>query len=403
MSNTKKRQWHSLGDFLQAKEERERARTEEQTTELKGDTQSTGVSTGVPTPVATPVLTPVTTPVATGVPERELDSQSQTKAAPSESQSDYESKDRQLYLDATHTASEQQIYSVMYRETVSKGQKERHFGFKELCAKTGIRSDRTIRRALDGLQEKLSVEIVSYLHGNPLGPRYRVYDPKEILKRRKVAGLEIDPQSKKIIGTGVSTGVATGVGTGVATGGKNYGSTPVESTPVTPVLSTGVYKYRNTYERASGLGEASSSNQYPRSDDEAFVEFVNLLREMTQEITGKQPTGAEAMKWRELAEVLVTELRIAAGRTTISSVPAFLAEHLRRRLWKLESWNQPASETSGATSLESTIPREEARNCPDCWGTGMYYPDGFEKGVAKCAHQKLHTSKTTLEATGIED
>lgn len=28
-------------------------------------------------------------------------------------------------------------------------------------------------------------------------------------------------------------------------------------------------------------------------------------------------------------------------------------------------------------------------NCPDCHGTGMYYPEGYEKGAAKCRHEKL--------------
>jgi hypothetical protein len=86
----------------------------------------------------------------------------------------------------------------MYRETVSRGVRERHFGPKELCEKTGIRSDRTVRTALDGLIEKLSVEIVSNFNGSPLGPRYRVYEPKEILGRRKTAGIDIDPQSKRM-------------------------------------------------------------------------------------------------------------------------------------------------------------------------------------------------------------
>jgi hypothetical protein len=284
----------------------------------------------------------------------------------------------------------------MYRETLSKGQRDRHFGFKELCVKTGIRSDRTIRRALDGLQEKLSVEIVSYFHGNPLGPRYHVYDPKEILKRRRAAGIEIDPQSKKIISTGVDTGVPTGVGTGVqtgvATGGKMYGSTPVETTPVTPVLSTGVNKYRNLSDGASHLGAASSSNQNRRTDDEAFADFVNLLRENTKEITGREPSSAEASKWRELAEVLITELRIAAGRTTVSSVPAFLAEHLRRRLWKLENRKQPPLASGETEVTEPTAVRADARECPDCWGTGMYYPGGFDKGVARCKHERLTSS-----------
>ena len=404
MSN-KKKQWHSLGDFLQAKEERERTQAESKPAESNTVNDNTGVGTPVLTPVSTPVQTPVTTPVSTGVsPESYAQSSSASLGfSLPEAKFESENKDKQPYLDATHTASEQRIYSVMYRETLSKGQRDRHFGFKELCVKTGIRSDRTIRRALDGLQEKLSVEIISYFHGNPLGPRYRVYDPKEILRRRKTAGIEIDPQSKRIVSTGVDTGVPTGVGTGaqtgVATGGKTYGSTPAETTPVTPVLSTGVNKYRNLSDGASHPGAASSSNQNRRTDDddEAFADFVSLLRENAKEITGREPSAAEATKWRELAEVLITELRIAAGRTTVSSVPAFLAEHLRRRLWKLENRKQPPPASGETESTEPAAARGDARECPDCFGTGMYYPGGFDKGVARCRHERLASSTTGSE------
>jgi hypothetical protein len=27
--------------------------------------------------------------------------------------------------------------------------------------------------------------------------------------------------------------------------------------------------------------------------------------------------------------------------------------------------------------------------CPDCQGTGLWYPHGFERGAAKCKHEKL--------------
>ena len=33
--------------------------------------------------------------------------------------------------------------------------------------------------------------------------------------------------------------------------------------------------------------------------------------------------------------------------------------------------------------------RRDYSNCPDCHGTGMWYPGGFEKGVAKCSHTNL--------------
>ncbi len=35
----------------------------------------------------------------------------------------------------------------------------------------------------------------------------------------------------------------------------------------------------------------------------------------------------------------------------------------------------------------------ETKNCPDCQGTGFYYPNGIEHGVAKCKHEKLSLSK----------
>ncbi len=88
----------------------------------------------------------------------------------------------------------------------------------------------------------------------------------------------------------------------------------------------------------------------------------------------------------ELAEVLSAELKIAAGRTTVSSAPAFLAEHLRRRLWKKD---KRQIEAEAAQPKSADAPKVDASRCPDCFGTGMWYPEGFEKGVARCEHKAL--------------
>jgi hypothetical protein len=123
------------------------------------------------------------------------------------------------------------------------------------------------------------------------------------------------------------------------------------------------------------------------TDDEAFAGFAAAVKKTAKEITGKEPSKAEAARWAEVAEVLMTELKIAAGRTTVSSVPAFLAEHLRRRLWKKE---KRQIEAEAAEQKASTPTQKiDASKCPDCFGTGMYYPEGFDKGVARCAHSKL--------------
>ena len=339
-------------------------------------TRRTRKSTPVATPAATPVTTPVVTPAITGAitPVESI----------SESPRDL-SRTSPQYLDATHTASEQRVYSVMYRETISRGVRERHFGPKELCEKTGIRSDRTIRTALDGLIAKESIEIVSHFNGSPLGPRYRVFDPKEIIGRRKSAGIEIDTQSKKI-----TTPVDTPVPTGVSTGDKNYRGTPVETTGVTGVEIAGVYnKYINTIGRDGKSAAGSSSNITDGVDDEAYALLLSRLRQAVRDITGRESTAAEAERWGELADLIVTELKIAAGRTgTVSSVPAFLTEHLRRRLWKKEK-RQLEEEGKSVTAGQETSTTFDATKCPDCFGTGMWYPEGFERGVARCTHAKL--------------
>ncbi len=91
-------------------------------------------------------------------------------------------------------------------------------------------------------------------------------------------------------------------------------------------------------------------------DDEPFGAMNDVLTNICQKVSGKMPQKADRAKWKELAELLVMELEIAAARTElISNVPAFLTEHLRRRLVKkLNLPNMPNSKADKPLALETT-------------------------------------------------
>jgi hypothetical protein len=131
------------------------------------------------------------------------------------------------------------------------------------------------------------------------------------------------------------------------------------------------------------------TNTEQSDDDEAFARLNARLRTAVKEITGREATAAEGERWEQLADLLITELKIAAGRTTVSSVPAFLTEHLRRRLWKKEKGQVEAETRPEGQGTRASAITGDISTCPDCFGTGMWYPDGFEKGVARCGHEKL--------------
>jgi hypothetical protein len=301
-------------------------------------------------------------------------------------------------VDATHTASEKIVYSHMYRETVSKSRLEGHFGPALLMKLSGIRSRNTVHKALYGLIEKLSVEKVAESQGNPFGPRYRVYGPQEILRRRKSAGMVIDPQTKKIIEhSGIPEGIPSSIPEGIPSAITKNWDTPIPNFGIVGIPKFGILLNRVNTADVESSAEGSSSNRSGRNDDEAFADFVELMAKTAEEITGRAPSGAERERWLELAEILSAELKIAAGRTTVSSVPAFLAEHLRRRLWKKEK-RQIDDERSKEQS--AAAPKGDTSECPDCFGTGMWYPEGFDKGVARCEHKSLERQDGGLLGSG---
>jgi hypothetical protein len=89
------------------------------------------------------------------------------------------------------------------------------------------------------------------------------------------------------------------------------------------------------------------------NDDEPFGALTEILRKMSKKATGKTSAKNESEKWREFAELIEMEFDIAAARTnSISSVPAFLVEHLRRRL--LSKADAPKAKASKTLQVDKS-------------------------------------------------
>jgi hypothetical protein len=198
------------------------------------------------------------------------------------------------------------------------------------------------------------------------------------------------------------------------TGGASHGVTPPDPTSphdtprdVGSLQISGLPHHQNlgsphltqVSDNATTYGDAKTSfktNTERDDDDAALAGLYAVLKQVATEVTGKGLSPAERDRWRELGEVLATELKIAAARTTVSSAPSFLTEHLRRRLWKKDKSQLQAEAASTSTAApKPTLSVEQIAKCPDCGGSGFFYPQGYEGGVAKCRHEKLAATSET--------
>jgi hypothetical protein len=194
---------------------------------------------------------------------------------------------------------------------------------------------------------------VHYVRGDNTGAEYEIFTPEEASKGVQPPTTHHPPPTNHNLGPPTTQNLV----------GGGWGKTPD---------SKGTYADHHT----------SFKTNTENDDDEALA----ALRALERELTGK---SSSASQWREVTEVLVAELKIAAARTTVSSVPAFLAEHLRRRLWKIDKRQAQAEGRELPDQAGKESPPPNVRECADCGGTGWWYPEGQERGVAKCKHEKL--------------
>jgi hypothetical protein len=115
--------------------------------------------------------------------------------------------------------------------------------------------------------------------------------------------------------------------------------------------------------------------------------------------------GIATNKEKDLKENTQTQGPPAAGVRVGSR---FTIEECRRYANHLRSTGQGINNPGGyATTIHRTGEADElierflspsqasvqtdTSNCPDCQGTGFYYPKGIDQGVAKCPHSRLTT------------
>lgn len=196
---------------------------------------------------------------------------------------------------------------------------------KEIKDGSGIGSLVTVDAAIEHL---VRVGLLKVLHsaGSPFGNEYEVFTPNEI-------------------------GGAT-----YTTYTSSTSSRPIQKLDVLvlPLSGIGSIGY-NVENKAIYENPNTSLKTNTKNDDESLADLTRVLKKSSERISGKISSKAERENWRELAELLAAELENAAARTNgVSNVPAFLTEHLRRRLSSKPD-NQAATKTSKATDVSKSL------------------------------------------------
>jgi hypothetical protein len=258
------------------------------------------------------------------------------------------------------TGSSKKIYDALYLRTRGAvvPRKLVRASRKDLLAWTGIKNLKTIDAQLRLLMT-VGLIIRHWERGQIDGSEYEVRLPEEVYRASVPTTLHHSPPDTTT--QNMTGGYTQNLGSGGDTQTADFKSTSNET--------------------------KTDLRLTDRSDDEPLAELIAKFEQVSRETTGRGLSVTEQAKWGELAELLMAEFKIAAARTgQVSNVPAFLTEHLRRRLWKKD---KAQLERESREVGSEPAPLVDTSKCPDCGGSSWWYPEGTEKGVAKCRHTKL--------------
>ena len=203
-----------------------------------------------------------------------------------------------------HTVWEQTLYDALWTAAAGdpNGPKTICAGYRTLAAQTRL-GDETIERNLRSLEEKLAIEPIAgeNSHTNT-GRTYRVYSFREILERRRAAGLEWVIRNRQAVllttppGATLTTGVSEAPGVTEATG-DTMTRAPVVTVATAPVVSvtTHLEKALENTERTSSASEPASAEivralteTLGRCDDKAALDLARDCRARAADITDEE-------------------------------------------------------------------------------------------------------------------
>ncbi|MGB8507200.1 MAG: hypothetical protein WCD76_02245, partial [Pyrinomonadaceae bacterium] len=124
------------------------------------------------------------------------------------------------------------------------------------------------------------------------------------------------------------------------------------------------------------------NNELVINDEKAKRVFAKYT-----ELTGKPLTQKDRNAYREVAqfdyEIILAGLETAIRRAGAAGSKINSFRYAINPIIEASKLHAPA--VSDANKSE----KQDYSQCPDCFGTGMCYPEGPEKGVAKCKHEKM--------------
>lgn len=177
---------------------------------------------------------------------------------------------------------------------------------REIKVGSGLGSMVTVDAALEHLQN-VGLITVKPAIGSLDGNEYEIFTPEEASTRY----------------TSISSTPST--------------SSPTQNLVQLDIPETSISSITQTIDNKDTSGLPNTSFKTNTNDDDEYSELIKILKAVAEELTGKTSHPHERERWAEVGRVIATELKEAASRAdAISSVPAFLAEHLRRRLARTE-------------------------------------------------------------------